>query len=179
MKKKILTVLAGTMLVSSVSFAAPITDLQKNETSVGYNHYNLDIAGHDLNDDSFYLENGVADKLVLGLEANSYSAGGSSDHTTDIYAQYKLDPNVRLIVGNRNYSDGPNKMFYGVGVNANLSSNVDGYASVTTSSIATEWQTGLEYSLNKQTALHLGYKSYKEDGLARADGLGFGASYKF
>ncbi|MBP2634653.1 MAG: hypothetical protein H6Q72_560 [Firmicutes bacterium] len=179
MKKKILTVLAGTMLVSSVSFAAPITDLQKSETSVGYNHYNLDTAGHNFNDDSFYLENGVTDKLVLGLEANSYSAGGSSDHTTDIYAQYKLDPNVRLIAGNRNYSDGPNKMFYGVGVNANLSSKVDGYASVTTSSIATEWQTGLEYSLNKQTALHLGYKSYKEDGLSRADGLGFGASYKF
>ena len=175
MKKKILTVLAGTMLVSSVSFAAPITDLQKSETSVGYNHYNL----NDLDNDSFYLENAVSNKVVLGLESNSYSAGGFSDHTTDIYAQYKLDPNVRLIVGNRDYSDGPNKMFYGVGVNANLSPKVDGYASVTTSSIATEWQTGLEYSLDKQTALHLGYKSNKQDGFSRADGIGFGANYKF
>lgn len=175
MNKKILTLLAGTMLVSSVSFAAPITDLQKSETAIGYNHYNLDAVDNG----SFYLENAVSDKFIVGLERNSFSRNNVDAHATDIYAQYKLNSNLRLIAGNRDYSESSNKMFYGVGVNANLAPNLDGYASVTTSSIATEWQTGVAYNLNKQTALHLGYKSYKEDGSATADGIGFGASYKF
>ncbi len=176
MKKKILTALAGTMLVASVSFAAPITDLKQGDTTIGYNHYNLDADGHSIDNDSFYLESAVADKLIVGAERNSYSGF----HTTDIYAHYKLDPNIRLMVGNRDYSDGPNKMFYGIGANTNLSPNLDGYASVTTNSYATEWQTGVNYKLNSQTALHLGYKHYKEDGASTAaDGVGFGASYKF
>lgn len=179
MNKKILTLLAGTMLVASVGFAAPITDVQQNETTIGYNHYNLDAAGVDYDDDSFYLENGVSDRVILGIERNTYAVDGYHTNLTDVYAHYKLDPNIRLILGNRNYSDGPNKLFYGIGANTNLAPRLDGYASVTSSSIATEWQTGVNYKLNNQTALHLGYKSYKEDGLSRLDGVGFGASYNF
>jgi hypothetical protein len=89
---------------------------------------------------------------------------GGRRSTTDIYAHYKLAPNLHLIVGNRNYSDGPNKMFYGIGASTALAPRIDGYASVTTSSIATDWQVGATYKLNSQTALHLGYKFYKEDG---------------
>ncbi|KYZ75468.1 hypothetical protein AXX12_12170 [Anaerosporomusa subterranea] len=179
MKKKVLTILTGTMLAASVSFAAPINDLQQNETTIGYNHYNLDASGVDIDNDSFYLENAVSDKFILGIERNAYSYPGPDFNTTDIYAHYKLDPNLRLIVGNRNYSDGPNKMFYGIGASTALAPRIDGYASVTTSSIATDWQVGAAYKLNSQTALHLGYKSYKEDGASRADGLGFGVNYTF
>ncbi len=175
MNKKILTILTGTMLTASVSFAAPLTDLQQGDTTIGYNHYNLSA---DLNDDSFYLENAVSDKVILGLERNSYSYSDFSTHTTDIYAHYKLDPNFRLMVGNRDYTDG-SKVFYGIGATTHLGPKVDGYASVTTSSIATEWQTGLTYQLNNQAALHLGYKSYKEDDTDTADGVGFGVNYKF
>ncbi|HWR09883.1 hypothetical protein [Sporomusa sp.] len=178
MNKKILTILTGTMLTASVSLAAPLTDLQQGDTTLGYNHYNLSVSGVDLNNDSFYLENAISDKVILGLERNSYAYSGSSDKTTDIYAHYKLDPNFRLIVGNRDYSDG-SEVFYGIGANTHLGPKVDGYASVTTSSIATEWQTGVTYQLNNQAALHLGYKSYKEDDLATADGVGFGVNYKF
>jgi opacity protein-like surface antigen len=179
MKKKILTILTGTMLAASVSFAAPITDLQQNETTIGYNHYNLDANGQDIDNDSFYLENAVSDKVILGIERNSYSVPGASLKATDIYAQYKLDPNIRLIVGNRDYSPGSNKVFYGIGASAALAPKLDGYASVTTSSIATDWQVGAAYKLNSQTSLNLGYKSYKEDGSAKADGLGFGVNYTF
>ena len=177
MKKKVLTILTGTMLAASIGFAAPITDLQQNETTIGYNHYNLDASGYTIDNDSFYLENAVSDKVIIGIERNSYS--GYDFKTTDIYAHYKIDPNIRLIAGNRDYSDGPSKMFYGVGGSANLAPKVDGYASVTTSSFVTEWQTGITYQLNKQAALHLGYKSYKEDGAPRADGIGFGVNYTF
>ncbi len=176
MKKKMITLLAGTMLVSSVSFAAPLTDLQKSETAIGYNHYNLD---GSVKNDSFHLENAIANKVIVGLETNSYSVGSADSHSTDIYAHYKLDPNIRLIVGNRDYSNGPNKMFYGVGVNGYLSPKVEGYAAVTTSSIATEWQTGVAYNLDKKTSLHLGYKSNNPDNSPTTNGIGFGASYKF
>lgn len=179
MKKKVLTILTGTMLAASVSFAAPITDLQENETNIGYSHYNLDVNGPNIDNDSFYLEHGVSDKVIVGVERNVFSNSGYDTKATDVYAHYKLDPNIRLIVGNRDYSDGPSKMFYGIGANTSLSEKVDGYASVTTSSIVTEWQTGLTYKMNDKTALQLGYKSYKEDGAPRADGIGFGVNYKF
>lgn len=179
MKKKVLTIITGGMLAASVGFAAPITDLQPNETTIGYNHYNLSADGLDINDDSFYAEHAVSDKVILGVEKNTYSAPGPDFDTTDIYAHYHLNPQLRLIVGHRNYSDGPDKMFYGVGASTALAPRLDGYASVTASSMATDWQVGAAYKLNSQASLQLGYKSYKEDGLPRADGLGFGVNYSF
>lgn len=178
MNKKILTILTGTMLTASVGFAAPLTDLQQGDSTIGYNHYNLSVYGEDLNDDSFYLEHGISDKFILGVERNSYSYSDFSTKTTDVYAHYKLDPNFRLMLGNRDYDEG-SKVFYGIGASTNLGPRLDGYASVTTSSIATEWQTGLNYQLTDQTALHLGYKSYKEDDTDTADGVGFGLNYTF
>ncbi|VBB09082.1 Hypothetical protein LUCI_4368 [Lucifera butyrica] len=172
MNKKILTILAGSMLFATTAFAAPITDLQQGETAIGYNHYDL---SHSTSDDSFYLENAVSPQFILGVERNGYT----DFHTTDIYAQYKLDPNVRLIAGNRDYSDDNSQFFYGIGANVNLSNNLDGYVSVTTSSSATEWQTGLNFKMNSQTSLNLGYKSLKRDYYPTYDGLGFGINYKF
>ncbi|SHJ43288.1 hypothetical protein [Propionispora hippei] len=178
MKKKILTVLAGTMLVAGTAMAAPISDIQEGQTTVGYTHYNLSSNTHDVKDDSFYLESAVSQKFILGIENNSaFPYNGVK--ATDVYAQYKLDPNVRLIAGNRSYEDGPDKMFYGVGANMALAPKLDGYVSVTNSSIATEWQTGVNYKLDKQTSLTLGYKSYKEDHASTLDGVGFGANYTF
>lgn len=179
MKKMIFAIVAGTMLSASISFAAPITDLQQTETTIGYNHYNLKANGQKINDDSVYFESGVAERFILGIERNSHSIPGADAKATDVYAQYKLDPNIRLIVGNRDYSDGPNKMFFGIGASKALTSRVDAYTSVTSSNIATEWQAGAVYKLNSQTALHLGYKSYKEDYAPRADGIGFGVNYTF
>ncbi|MDF2570331.1 MAG: hypothetical protein K0R55_1935 [Sporomusa sp.] len=179
MKKKILTLLTGTMLVASVGMAAPLTDLQKGETNIGYNHYNLDASGPDYDNDSFYLEHAVGSKVIVGLEKNTYAAYGDSIKSTDIYAHYKLDPNVRLILGNRDYNGGDSKVFYGIGASTNLAPKLDGYASVITNSDETEWTTGLAYKLTNKTNLHLGYKSNKLDGAPRADGLGFGVNYKF
>ncbi len=175
MKKKVLTALTGAMLATSVAMAAPITDLDKGQSVIGYNHYDLDISGDTVDNDSFSLENALTNNLIVGVERNSFNDAKA----TDVYAQYKLDPNFRLIVGNRDYSDGPSKMFYGLGAKTSLAPKVDGYASVITNSIVTEWQAGLAYQINHQTALNLGYKSSKEDGFARADGLGFGVGIKF
>jgi hypothetical protein len=176
MKKKILALVLGTMLTASVGYAAPLTDLKQGETNIGYMHYNM---SDSVDSDSFHLETGVSDKFILGVERSGFADNGFNWHATDIYAHYKIDPNLRLIVGNRDYSDGPNKFFYGIGATTNLAPKLDGYASVTRSSIATEWQTGLAYKLDQQTSLHLGYKSYKEDNFSTLDGLGFCVTHKF
>ncbi len=175
MKIKILTLLAGSMLASSIGFAAPISDLSQGEATIGYNHYSM---SHDTNDNSFYLEGAVSDKFTLGVEHNHYSKDWNN---TDIYAQYKLDPNVHLIIGDRNYDydHQSDKVFYGVGVTTNLAPRLDGYASVITNSYTTEWQAGVNYALNDNIGLNVGYKSNKDDGYPTYDGVGIGLNCKF
>jgi hypothetical protein len=173
MKRKIFTLIAGTMLVASIGQAAPLADLQQGETNIGYDHYNLN---SNLNSDGFYLEGALSDRFILGVDRNNYNDAFYS--ATDIYGQYKIDPNIRLIAGNRSY-DNTNEFFYGVGATVNLAPRLDGYASVTTGDIATEWQAGVNYKIDNQTGLQVGYKSYKEDPLSTKDGLGFGINHKF
>lgn len=173
MKRKIFTLIAGTMLVASIGQAAPLTDLQNGETNIGYNHYDLNSGIHS---DGFYLEHALSDKFILGVDRNNYNDSFYS--TTDIYGQYKLDPNFRLIAGNKSY-DSTNEFFYGIGATVNLAPKLDGYASVTTGNIATEMQVGVNYKLDNQTGLQVGYKSYKEDPLSTKDGIGFGINHKF
>lgn len=178
MKTKILALLTGSMLASSIGFAAPLSDVTTGQTTVGYNHYSL---SHSTDNDSLYLENTISDKLTLGIEHNSNSVHSTDWNTTDVYAQYKLDPKVRLILGNRNYDyTGPdNKVFYGVGVNTNLAPKLDGYASVITNSNTTEWQTGVNYTLSDKVGLNVNYKSNKDKYYQTYDGVGVGLNYKF
>lgn len=177
MKKQLLLLTISSILaVSTTALAAPLTNVEKDQTSIGYNHYNL---AHDLKDDSFNIEHGLSDKFNIGAERNGFSQYGGDSHSTDIYVQYKLDPNVRLTVGNRDYSNSDsNKMFYGIGANVNLSSKVDGYAAVNTNSNETQWEAGINYNMDSKTALHLGYKSINVDGGSTFDGIGFGINTK-
>lgn len=176
MKKVFLLLTAVSMLATGAAYAAPISDLNPGKVNIGYQHYDMN---DSLKADSVYLEGAVSDKVILGVERNGYAFSRANDEMTDIYAQYKLDQHLRLIVGNRNYEDGPNKIFAGIGGYASLGEKLDGYASVTGSSIATEWQAGLTYNMDGQTALQLGFKSYKEDYAPTRDGIGFGISHKF
>lgn len=176
MKKQLLALAMGTMLAaSSTAFAAPLTDVQKGETSIGYNHYNL---SHGLKDDAFHIEHGLSDKFNIGIERNGFEQNSVDFHSTDIYVQYKLDPHVQLTLGNRDYSDDSSKVFYGIGATTNLSERVDGYAAVNTNSNETQWQLGINYNMDQKTALHLGYKSIKPDSGSTRDGIGFGLSTK-
>lgn len=179
MNKKILTIMVGTMLAANIASAAPITELGDGQTNVGYNHYNLDLNGNSVKDDSFYLEHGFSDKVIAGVEKNGYAIPGGGDaHTTDLYVHYKLDPTVRLIVGDRNYSGGSDKVFFGLGANVNLAPKLDGYASVITNNTETEWQVGATYKMDNQASLNLGYKSSKQDHTSALSGIGFGINYK-
>ena len=178
MKKKILALLVGSIVTSSIGFAAPINNATQGETTIGYNYYNM---SNSTNNDSFYLENAVSDKFTLGVERNNYSANSADWNTTDVYVQYKIDPNVHLILGDRDYSydNQSNKAFYGVGVTTNLAPKLDGYASVITNSYTTEWQTGVNYALTNQLALNVNYKSNKDNNYPTYNGVGIGLNYKF
>lgn len=178
MKKKILTVMLGTLLVANMGSAAPITDLGDGQTNVGYNHYNLDQNGTHVKGDSFYAEHGFSDKLIGGIERNGYAYPVGDADTTDLYIQYKLDQNLRLIVGDRSYSGNTDKLFVGLGANVNLAPKIDGYASVITNNLETEWQAGATYNMDNQASLHLGYKASNGEHSSTRDGLGFGINYK-
>ena len=178
MNKKVLAILAGTMLVSSVAVASPVTDLQEGQTDIGYDHYNLN---HSVKDDNFYIEHALSPKFTLGVEQNSYSIDSHSvQKTTDIALGYNLDKNVRLTVGSRNFdNDYSNKVAYGIAAKVDIAPKMDLYAGVTATSVSTDWQTGLAYNMDGQTSLHFGYKSYKQDDSSTVDGVGFGINYKF
>ncbi|MBP2654880.1 MAG: hypothetical protein H6Q73_2449 [Firmicutes bacterium] len=179
MKKTILALVAGSMMVSSVGFAAPITNMWTGEAAVGYNYYSL---SHSTDNSSVYLQGDVSDKFTLGIERNNNSTCDYDDwNTTDIYAHYKLNPNFRIIVGDRDYDYGnvSNKVFYGVGYTTKLAPRMDGYASIIGNSYTTEWQAGVNYALDRNVSLNVGYKSTKDDGYATYDGLGVGVNYKF
>lgn len=180
MNKKILALLAGTMLVTSVGFAAPVSNVHEGQNNIGYDHYSL---SNDVKDDNFYFQHGLSDKFTIGVEQNSYSHNsGGSLRTTDVAVDYKLDSNVHLTAANRSYNnDGySNKFAYGIGANVNLAQNLDGYASVVATSISTDWQAGVAFKMDSQTALHVGYKSYKDDYTNQTyDGVGFGINYNF
>lgn len=177
---KVLALITGSMLASSIGFAAPITDSATGQTTIGYNHYGLT---NSTDDDSIYLENAISNKFTLGVEHNSNSGTYEGDwNTTDVYAQYKLDPNVRLILGNRNYDYGgqSNKVFYGIGASTNLAPKLDGYASVITNNYTTEWQAGVNYGITDAIGLNVNYKSTKDDNYKKTyDGVGVGVNYKF
>lgn len=179
MKKTILALVAGSMMASSVGFAAPINNLEPGEVIAGYSHYGM---AHDTNNDSFYAEGANSDKFTMGVEHNNYSdSGNGSWNTTDIYAQYKLDPNFRLILGDRSYDygDESSKIIYGIGVTTNLGPKMDGYASVIGNSITTEWQAGVKFAVSDNVSVNVGYKSNKDNGYLTYDGVGAGINYKF
>ena len=178
MKIKILALVIGSLVTSSIGFAAPLSNLAAGETAIGYNYYNM---SHDADNNDYYLEGSLSDKFTVGVERNNYSAHSADWNTTDIYAHYKIAPNVQLILGNRDYDYGnqSDKVFYGVGMTTNLAPKLDGYASVITSSNTTEWQVGVNYALSNQLGLNVNYKSNKDDHYVTYDGVGVGLNYKF
>jgi opacity protein-like surface antigen len=201
MKKKILVGITSAMLVASVGFAAPITDLTKGETNVGYNYSNLDfkVSGEKIDSagvNGLYLEHSLNDSAAVGIEYNSgdISKYGISleDKETDVYGRYKIEKNASLIMGMRSYDqslkvDGiedtsynSNKLLYGIGFNGKLGTNLNGYAAILATNIETEYRLGTTYQINDQANFDINYKSKDfDDSDAKLQGFGFGLFYKF
>lgn len=200
--RKVLVTMAALSIVSSVAMAAPITDLQKGESVAGYSYWNTKIKADSYDfgktgSNGFYVETGISDKFIVGVEtmkgdksANLYGIHISADtRFTDVSLKYKIDKNVQLIAGNRNYdtnlsgggyseSASTNKFFYGVGASTGIGENTSAYASIIHNNIADDWQIGVNHNLSKNTVLNVNYRYYDED-YVTLKGFGAGIAYKF
>lgn len=208
MKKKVMTGLIGAMLISSAAFASPSVPLQQGETQIGFDTANMSTSVSalgqkadlgDINNNSFYLQHGLSDKVTLGVEhtkLDSYSNGllNASIKATDVYGQYKLNNNFSLIAGNRNYdaSAGISSIYntgvsesqflYGVTGSTKLSDKLTGFASFKKTSMENEYQVGVADQLSKNVGVNVSYKNHDYNfgavGL-NTSGVGVGVNYKF
>lgn len=208
--KKFLTALVACMAISSIAMAAPMTNLEKGESAAGYLYWNPKIEAQDggysfdagkTNANGFYFENAISDKLILGIETiqgdKTKNLSGATVHAdtrfTDITLQYKLDKNVRLIAGNRNYdtsgyitngvdnisiNSSENKFIYGIGASTPIGNKTTAYATYLHDSYANDWQIGVNHDVSKDVALNVNYRYHDED-YVTLKGIGAGLIYKF
>lgn len=204
--KKCLLVLAASIAMSGIAAAAPVTNLEKGETTAGYLYWNpkVEIASYDLgshNANGFFVETALSDKVIVGIEtikgdASAILSGfsGSADtRFTDVTIQYKVADNIRLIAGNRNYdtngsiagqgsaSISENKLLYGISGSTALGEKTTAYASVLQNSIGTDWQIGVNQNISNTLTFNINYRYYDEDSIfdTKLKGLGAGLIYKF
>lgn len=180
MKKRVLAGVACAMFICSVGLAAPVINLEKGESLVGYTWSRLDFEGDKENFNGLFLQSAVGDKFILGID---YLKGSGIDFKeTDIYGQYKFDQNARLILGNRQYKIGgydENKLLYGIAANTQLAENTLGYASLLRDSLETDWKVGVAYEFAANTSLDLNYRYRDIDDGDSIKGFGLGLNYKF
>lgn len=161
MKKTLLTITA-LLTLSANAFAAPVNDLSQGQTAVG--------AGSDV----FYLEHKLTDSFTLGFQ-NVDRDGADMD---DIYGQFRLNNNLRAIVGNRDFNYDSN-IYAGLAVNGPLSPEAKGYASLIAGGDFKELQVGANFKLTHNVDLNLDYHSFMPDQGRNRNGVGVGATLKF
>ncbi|WP_371380069.1 hypothetical protein [Sporomusa aerivorans] len=208
MKKVIMSVLASLAFASTAFAAAPGMDVAAGQTQLGYSYNHLDTNAEGLgelgsfNANSFQAAYGLSDKFALtgdylDSQSKSYYYGGGYSlddlnyNTSQIGLQYKLNKNLALSVGNvrsevnatdNNYavSASTNEMFGGVAYKAAINNNMDGYASYIRSSNVQDGKVGMNYRLNDNASVDLGYRYFENDGLGiKAKGANVGVNYKF
>jgi len=143
MKKSLLALTACLALQLGVAAAAPVNDLALGETAIG------------IHNDGFYLEHKLDSRFTLGLQSLDYA--GDAD---DIYGQFNLSPNLRGIIGSRNFDHADSDLYLGVAVDGPLSTNAHGYASFITGSDFKELQIGANFPLSYNADLNVSYHAY-------------------
>ncbi|WP_144352928.1 hypothetical protein [Sporomusa termitida] len=135
-------------------FAAPINNLDKGQTAVGFVR------------DDFYIEHKLTNEITVGLQDD------------DIYGQFNLKGNFRAIIGSRDY-DSDSHLYGGVAATTSLAPAVDGYASVIAGGSFAEFQVGANYSLTHNVDLNVNYCSFRPDEGSNKSKFGVGATFKF
>lgn len=149
--------LASALMIAlgvGTGFATPINNLGNGQTAVG------------AQDQSVYIEHKFSDTFTLGLQENN------------IYGQFDLNKNLRLIAGSKDYNN--NSEFYGgVGLTAPLASNIDGYTSLVGGSGFKEMQIGANVNVAQNFDINLNYRSLMPDQGSNSNRTSLGASIKF
>lgn len=154
MKKFIFTSAIFLSLTVSTGFAAPINNLDQNQTAAG------------VVDDSFYIEHKFSDNFTLGVQKN------------DIYGEIELGRNVRAIIGSRN--DNSDSSFYAGGaLNAAIAPNVEGYVSLVGGNHFSEMQLGANIAIAPNVDLNANYRSFMPDSGSDSNRTTIGATVKF
>ena len=205
MKKLILTTMLASLTLAGTAFASvPGMDTGAGQGQIGYSYNKLDTSVGTLGDlgslknNNFEGAYGLSEKFAvtgdyLNSESNNYYSPGNgyyndlSLNSTEIGLQYKLNKNVAVSVGNvkselkaNDDSISTSEMFAGVAYKGALTNKMGSYASYLRSENVQDWKAGLTYDVASNITLDAGYRNFKNDDLGiKADGMGFGANYKF
>lgn len=164
MKKKLLILGAFLILNTGTSFAAPLNNLDNEQTAVG------------LSGDAFYIEHKFGDRFTLGYQ--SIDRGYYGD-MKDIYGQYQFSDNLRGIVGSRDFDYGDSSTYLGLGLQAPLAPQLNGFASVIAGDEFKELQVGAGYRLASNVDLNVTYTNFMPDYGRDKDEVAIGATLKF
>lgn len=164
MKKSLLTLAAIVALHTVPVSAAPLNDLRSGETAIGFSSAD------------YYLEHQLSNNFTLGYQNADRDRYGDMD---DIYGQFRLNSNLRAIVGSRDLPYDSANFYAGLGANAPLAPNIDGYASFVIGSDFAETQIGTNIAVASNVDFNVSYHAFNPDHGKSEDGFGFGATLKF
>lgn len=204
MKKIILSAILASLTLAGSAFASvPGIDVGAGQGQIGYSHNNLDTNvgafGNlgTLKNNNFQGAYGLSDKLAvtgdyLKSESGNYSTGYGyyndlSLNSTELGLQYKLNKNVAVSVGHvkseleaNNDAVSTSEMYAGIAYKGALTNKMGSYASYIRSENVQDWKAGLTYDVGSNITLDAGYRNFENNDLGiKADGMGFGANYKF
>lgn len=176
MNKKLLATLVGSMLVSSIGFAAPVVDLQAGQTTAGYTYskQDMDVFGVGVGSetiDGFFVQHKLNDKMTIGVEQTKLDFNISELKFTDMTGQYALNDHINLALGARKYtadagilgSDSETKVLYGINGKTQLNDKMTGYASYMRTSYEDEWRVGANYQLTQSAFVDVNYSHHQTD----------------
>jgi hypothetical protein len=158
-----MTFISFLLISMNSAFATPINDLETGDTVVGV------IGG--TNNSMYYLETKSTDNLTIGIQSLNLRG---NDIATDYYAQIRMDDALRVIVGNR-ILDSRSKAYLGGAVESELTSDIDGYASLIAGSGLQELQLGAKYKLTDTSDINLNFSTIS----GNKSSIGLGLSCKF
>lgn len=164
MKKSLLMLGALVVLSTSTSFAAPLNNLADEQTAVG------------LSGDAFYVEHKFGDRFTLGYQSIDRDYYGDMK---DIYGQYQFSNTLRGIIGNRDFDYTDSALYLGLGLQAPLAPQLDGFASFIAGDDFNELQLGAGYRLAANVDLNVTYTNFMPDRGRDKDELAVGATFKF
>ena len=164
MKKSLLILGAFVVLSTGTSFAAPLNNLDNEQTAVG-------ISG-----DTVYIEHKFGDRFTLGYQDIDRDNYGDMK---DIYGQYQFSENVRGIIGNRDFDYADSSMYLGLGLQGPLAPKLDGSASFVAGDEFKEVQVGAGYQLASNVDLNVTYTNFMPDQGRDKDKVAVGATLKF
>lgn len=164
MKKGLLVLGAFVVMTASTSFAAPLNNLNSDQTAVG-------VSG-----DTVYIEHKFGDRFTLGYQSVDRDYYGDMK---DVYGQYEFSKNVRGIVGSRDFDYHDSSMYLGVGLQGEIAPKVNGSAAYVAGDEFSEVQVGAGFQLASNVDLNVTYTNFMPDQGTDKDEVAVGATFKF